>query len=311
MKVVYSKHYAIDIGPHPWHTSKYDLVLERLKAQGILADPDVVEAQMADDEDILRVHTLDYWKKLRDLDFSEEEILHCEIPVHQAVVDFFWRSAGGTLQASELALKIGSCVHLGGGFHHAYPDHGSGFCLINDIAVSLRSLRDRGWIERAAVIDCDLHQGDGTAWIFRDDPSVLTFSMHQRRAFPYFKQHSTLDVELEDDTGDDEYLLALSRALESIFDGSRHFDLVHYQAGADPSAKDTLGGLRLSEAGLMERDRRVFAAAAGAQVPVVVTLGGGYTQDVEDVVRIHANTVLAALECLPVPHTESRQRTPL
>lgn len=296
MKVVYSKHYAIDIAPHPWHTSKYALVLDRLKALGVLAETDIIEAEMAKDEDITRVHTMDFWKKLCDEDFSDEERRLLELPINRAVVDFFWRSAGGTIQASEQALRDGVCVHLGGGFHHAYRSYGSGFCLINDIAVSLRSLQERGWIERAAVLDCDVHQGDGTAAIFKDDPRIFTFSMHQRRAFPYFKQLSSLDIELEDETGDDEYLAALSRALANIFDGSRQFDLIHYQAGVDPSAKDTLGNLRLSEAGLRERDRRVFAAASAAQVPVVVTLGGGYPTEVEDVVRIHVNTVLAALE---------------
>jgi acetoin utilization deacetylase AcuC-like enzyme len=295
LKVVYSKHYGIDIAPHPWHTSKYALVLDRLKALGVLVDADVIEAEMADDEDVLRVHSMDFWRKLCDVDFSAEERELLELPINQAVVDFFWTTAGGSIQASEQALRDGICVHLGGGFHHAYRDYGSGFCLINDIAVSVRSLQERGVIQNAAVIDCDVHQGDGTAAIFKDDPCVLTFSMHQRRGFPYLKQQSTIDIELDDETGDDEYLSALSLALEKIFDGSRAFDLIHYQAGVDPSAKDTLGNLRLSEAGLMDRDRRVFAAAKAAHVPVVVTLGGGYPVDVEDVVRFHANTVLAAL----------------
>lgn len=294
MKVVYSQHYAVDIGPHPWHTSKYALVLDRLKTLGVLKASDIIEAQMADDEDILRVHTLDFWQKLCDINFTEEESERLELPINQSIIDFFWRTAGGTIQASEQALTDGLCVHLGGGFHHAFPNYGSGFCLINDIAVSLRSLQARGLIERAAVIDCDLHQGNGTAFIFKDDPTVFTFSMHQRRAFPYHMQRSSLDVELEDGIGDEEYLAALSSALATIFDGSRHFDLVHYQAGADPSEKDTLGCLRLSDAGLIERDRRVFAAAATAHVPVVITLGGGYPTDVACVVRIHTNTVLEA-----------------
>ncbi len=294
MKVVYSERYDIAIGQHPWPTSKYARVLNRLKSIGVLTDQDIITAEMADDEDILRVHTMDFWQKLCDVDFSSEESNRLELPINQAVVDFFWRTAGGTIQASEQALDDGVCVHLGGGFHHAFADYGSGFCLINDIAVSLRSLKERGMIERAAVIDCDLHQGDGTARILRDDPSVFTFSMHQRHAFPHHKQRSSMDIELEDGTGDEEYLKALSTALDVIFDGSRHFDLIHYQAGADPSDKDTLGSLRLSDAGLMERDRMVFAAAATAKVPVIVTLGGGYPANVEDVVRIHTNTVIAA-----------------
>jgi acetoin utilization deacetylase AcuC-like enzyme len=296
MKVVYSKDYGVSIGDHPWHTSKYALVLDRLKAERLIADSDVIEAPMADDEDILRVHTIEYWQKLCDLSFSEEDVERAEIPVGHGVVDLFWRATGGTIRASEQALKDGVCVHLGGGFHHAFPGYGSGFCLINDIAVSLRTLLDKGMIGSAAVIDCDLHQGDGTAWIFRDDPRVLTLSIHQRRAFPHFKQRSTIDIELEDGIGDEEYLAALSSALRNVFGGDRHFDLVHYQAGADPYAGDTLGGLCLSAEGLLARDRLVFDAARAAGSPVVVTLGGGYPADVADVVLIHVNTVRAALE---------------
>jgi acetoin utilization deacetylase AcuC-like enzyme len=298
MKVVYSKDYSVNLGPHPWHTSKYALVLERLKAEGLIADSDVIEAPMADDEDILRVHTLDYWKKLCDMSFSDEEIGQMEIPISQAVVDLFWRATGGTIRASEQALMDGICVHLGGGFHHAFPDHGSGFCLINDIAVSLRALLDKGAINSAAVIDCDLHQGDGTAWIFMDDPRVLTLSVHQHHLFPYFKQRSSIDVELVNGTGDEEYNKALSSALETVFEGNSHFDLIHYQAGADPYMGDTLGGLRLSVDGLLARDRQVLSAARISGSPVVVTLGGGYPSDVADVVIIHCNTVRAALQSL-------------
>ena len=251
-----------------------------------------------DDEDILRVHTLDYWQKLCDLSFSPEEIGQVEIPISQVVVDLFWWAAGGTILASEEALKDGACVHLGGGFHHAFPSYGAGFCLINDIAVSLRTLLDKEMIGTAAVIDCDLHQGDGTASIFREDPRVFTMSIHQRRAFPFIKQHSTLDVELEDGIADEAYLEALASALGTVFDGRRYYDLVHYQAGADPYAGDTLGGLRLSAEGLLKRDRLVLDAAMKAGSPVVVTLGGGYPVDVADVVQIHTHTVLATREAL-------------
>ena len=202
MKVVYSPYYGMDIGNHPWHTSKYAMVLECLRAEGSIAGSDVMESPLANDRDILRVHTIEYWRKLYDLDFSEEETAWMEIPVNRGIVDHFWRAAGGTILASGQALKDGCCVHIGGGFHHAFPDHGSGFCLINDIAVGVRALLDKGMIASAAVIDCDLHQGDGTAWIFRNDPRVFTLSMHQGSAFPYLKRRSTLDVNLEDGTTD-------------------------------------------------------------------------------------------------------------
>lgn len=296
MKVVYSDHYKVDLGDHPWPTAKYGLVLKRLKAEGLIAASDIFEAPLARDEDVLRVHTLEYWQKLYDRNFSEEESALMEIPPSPTVIDFFWRMTGGTLLASELALKDGACIHLGGGAHHAYPDYGSGFCLINDIAVSLRMLLDNHTISSAAVIDCDLHQGDGTARIFRDDFRVQTLSIHQRHAFPHFKQKSTIDIALEDGVEDREYNAALSSALERIFDGRRHYDLVHYQAGADPYVGDTLGGLCLSIDGLLARDRLVFNAARAAAVPVVVTLGGGYPSNVDDVVTIHCNTFKAAAE---------------
>ena len=302
MKVVYSEHYGVNIGNHPWHTSKYALVLDRLKAEGVIADSDVIEAPIADDEDILRVHELKYWQKLHDLDFSEEEIERLEIPVSQSIVDLFWRAAGGTIRASELALTDGCCVHIGGGFHHAFPARGTGFCLINDIAVSVRTLLDKDLIGSAAVIDCDLHQGDGTAWIFRDEPRVVTLSLHQRRAFPYFKQRSTLDIELDDGTSDEEYLRALASALQTVFDGTSRYDILHYQAGADPYSGDTLGGLNLSVAGLLARDNLILGTAMSARIPVIITLGGGYAVNVNDVVRIHCNTVRAAQGAIAAGH---------
>jgi acetoin utilization deacetylase AcuC-like enzyme len=296
MKVVYSNCYGANIGDHPWNTSKYALVLERLKEEGLIAPSDMMIAPIASDEDVLRVHTLDYWQKLYDLSFSAEEIERMEVPIDHAVVDLYWRAAGGTILASEQALTDGVCVHLGGGFHHAFPDHGSGFCLINDIAISLLTLLDKARIGNAAVIDCDLHQGDGTAFIFRNEPRVVTMSMHQRHAFPHFMQTSTIDVELENGIGDKEYQAALSSALQNVFDNNRHYDLVHYQAGADPYAGDTLGNLCLSIDGLLARDRQVISAARAANAPIVVTLGGGYPADVSDLVTIHCNTVKAAIE---------------
>jgi acetoin utilization deacetylase AcuC-like enzyme len=296
MKVVYSEHYDIDIKVLPWQRSRYALVLDRLKAEGLIGDSDVMESPMADDRDILRVHTVKYWQKLYNLEFAEEEIERMEIPVSRSIVDLFWRACGGTILASEQALKDGCCVHLGGGFHHAFPDHGSGFCLINDIAVSVRALLDKGMIGNAAIIDCDLHQGDGTAWIFRDDPRVFTLSLHQTSAFPHYKQRSTLDVDLEDGTTDGEYLSALATALKTVFDRSRSYDLVHYQAGADPYVGDTLGSLRLSIDGLLARDRAVLDAAIAVRAPVVITLGGGYASNLDDVIQIHCNTVRAALD---------------
>lgn len=296
MSIIFSDMYAVDIGPHPWHTSKYRHVLEILKTCGAIQDSQVLDAPIAEDEDILRVHTMEYWRKLYDLQFTEEEIIRAEIPLTSEIVDLFWRMTGGTILAGEQALQDGICVHLGGGFHHAYPNYASGFCLLNDIAIGIQVLLDCGAIQNAAVIDCDLHQGDATARIFRNDSRVFTLSLHQGNAFPYFKQQSSLDVDLPSGTGDKAYLAALDSALTTVFAGGRTFDFIHYQAGVDTFANDLLGGLKLSESGLRERDRRVIGAALSSKIPLVITLGGGYTADVNAVARLHANTVVEALE---------------
>lgn len=294
MNIIYSNKYEVKFDDHPWHTSKYWLILDNLRSQGILTDLHILEAPIADDIDILRVHTFEYWQKLNSLDFSDEEIDHAEVPLTSETVDFFWRMAGGTILAGEQALIDGICVHLGRGFHHAHQSHASGFCLLNDIAIGLRGLLNRGMIHSAAVIDCDLHQGDATARIFRDDPRVFTLSLHQQDAFPYYKQHSDLDIELPAGTGDAEYLAALDESLVILFADGRHFDFLHYQAGVDTYVNDQLGRFQLSEEGLRERDRRIIKTALAREIPLVVTLGGGYTTDPAEVARLHANTVVEA-----------------
>jgi acetoin utilization deacetylase AcuC-like enzyme len=294
VKIVFSDQYHIHIGPHPWRTDKYAEVARRVKESVPANALSFVEAPMADDEDILRVHTREFLKKLRAADFSEKEARLLELPVSPSLIDLFRRMTGGTIAATETALDEGMCVHAGGGFHHAFPDRGTGFCLINDIAVSVRSVIERGMARRAAVIDCDLHQGDGTAWIFRDDPDVATFSIHQGQNFPDLKQESTIDIELEDGVEDESYLRRLSDGLDVLFTEHGPFDLVHYQAGADPYKGDSLGGLCLSIEGVRNRDRMVLERTSSLGIPVVVTLGGGYAESFDDLVRIHTNTVLTA-----------------
>lgn len=294
MHIIYSTKYEIELDHHPWHTAKYRLTLDNLRSQGILTNLKILDAPMADDSDILRVHTFEYWRKLYNLNFSDEEISHAEIPLTSETVDFFWRMAGGTILAGEQALIDGICVHLGGGFHHAYQSHASGFCLLNDIAIGLRVLLDREAIHSAVVIDCDLHQGDATARIFHDDTRVFTVSLHQKDAFPYYKQRSNLDIELHAGTGDEEYLAVLDETLASLFADGRQFDFLHYQAGVDTYTNDQLGRLQLSEEGLRERDRRIITTALERGIPTVVTLGGGYTTDPAEVARLHTNTVVEA-----------------
>jgi acetoin utilization deacetylase AcuC-like enzyme len=295
MYIVYSEKYDLNLDPHPWHTSKYRHTLDILKRNDLVSESQILQAPIAEDSDILRVHSFQYYTKLSNLDFSEEEIKHAEIPLTHEVVDLFRRMTGGTVLASEQALEEGICVHLGGGFHHAYPSHASGFCLLNDIAISLNALLYQGAIRSAAVIDCDLHQGDGTARIFQENPQVCTLSIHQKDAFPSFKQCSSIDVELSSGTGDDEYLTALDKALAALFAEDRGFDFIHYQSGVDSYFGDLLGRFRMSEQGLRERDRRVISTALEKRIPMVITLGGGYTVHPEEVAQLHANTVIEAI----------------
>lgn len=293
MKVIYTSGDGVDIGDHPWNLNKYRLIADRIVEQGWIEPGAIIPSSSATEDDILRTHSTAYYMKLCELDFTPEELELLELPITTSFVDFAWRMTGGTLHATQCAMDDGIAAHIGGGFHHAKVGNGAGFCLINDIAVSIQALLDEGRIGSALVIDCDVHQGDGTAAIFRDDPRVFTFSIHQRRGFPYFKVPGTLDIELEDDTGDGEYLDTLSRALDQVFSG-RQFDLVHYQAGVDPYEHDVLGNLMVSEEGLRKRDVMVIGRARSLGIPLIITLGGGYTPDVQDVAKLHANTIHAA-----------------
>lgn len=295
MHLIYSDSYEISLDLHPWYTSKYRLTLDQVRKHGLIDESQILEAPLADDSDIATVHSIDYYRKLIDLDFSDDEAKDAEIPLTSETVNLAWRMTGGTILASRKALEDGLCVHLGGGFHHAFPNRATGFCLLNDIAISLRVLLRSQVIESAAVIDCDLHQGDGTAHIFRSDPQVFTLSMHQQDAFPFCKQRSDLDVELPSGTGDELYLPALDAALDRLFTERPRPGLIHYQAGVDAYAGDLLGRLKLTENGLRERDRRVIDAAVSRKIPLVITLGGGYTAGPYEVARLHANTVLEAL----------------
>jgi len=295
MNVICSYQYTLDLGAHPWNTAKYKAVVSMLRENASGTTLSFLDAPMAEDEDILKVHTMSFWKKLVRTCFSAEEEQLLELPITSDTVNLFWRMAGGTVLATEQALRDGICVHIGGGFHHAFPDYGTGFCLINDIAVGLRSVMHRGLAHRTVVVDCDLHQGDGTAWIFRDDDDVATFSIHQSHQFPYFMQQSTIDIGLEDGTRDEVYLDQLEKGLDHLFNEYGPFDLLHYQARADPYEGDTLGGFLLTESALKRRDEMVLERAAACGLPAVVTLGGGYTRDLADLARIHHNTILTAL----------------
>lgn len=289
MKVVYSHRYAIDIGPHVFPTRKYPLVHDALVERGIVGVGELVEPAAASWDDLALVHARDYLTRVRRGTLSPVEIAELEIPWSEAIADGFRLMTGGTATAARLALDEGLAAHIGGGFHHAFADHGEGFCLFNDIALAIRVLRRDGLIHRAAVVDCDVHHGNGTAAIFTGDPATFTFSMHQEHNYPYVKPPSTLDVGLADRVGDDEYLAQLTANLPRVLEASPQ--LVCYLAGADPFIEDQLGGLSLTREGLRRRDRLVLGAAHEARVPVVVVLAGGYAWRLEDTVAIHVATI--------------------
>jgi len=291
VKVFYSPRYEIPLPGHIWPTSKYRLIAARLSQPAI-------EPSIASWDALALVHAPEYLHKLRTNTLTPDEAATLELPWAPELADGFRLMVGGTIAAAAAALEDGRAAHLGGGLHHAFAGHGEGFCPLNDVAVAIRVLQraaaaapasPHGPVRRAAVIDLDVHHGNGTAMIFEQDDSVFTFSMHQQHNYPLFKPRSDLDIGLEDGTRDERYLSLLAGALPRVL-ASRP-DVIFYLAGADPFEKDRLGGLALSKSGLAERDRLVIAAARDAGVPLVTVLAGGYAADVNDTVDIHAATI--------------------
>ncbi len=294
-KLVYHKGYDLNLGEHVFPSQKFRLIAEMLIREGVAEKSDFLQPATAADDDVLRVHTREWVRKLKTGTLTASEIMKLEIPYSPEGVEAAWLAAGGSILAGQCALRDGFGCNLGGGFHHAYPGHGEGFCAIHDVAVAIRRLQSDRAVERAMVVDTDVHQGNGTAAIFRDHASVFTLSIHQENNYPAHKPPSNVDLDMADRVEDDEYLGALIPAVESALDEFRP-EIVFYVGGADPYCEDQLGGLSLTKKGLMERDRRVFEEARRRGIPVATTLAGGYARRVEDTVRIHMNTVLAALE---------------
>ncbi len=290
MKVFYSPQYEISLPGHIWPTAKYRLIAEALAGGPFEL---ITAFRAASWDDLALVHTAEYLRKLADNTLTTQDIATLELPWAPELAGAFRLMTGGTIAAAAAALEDGRAAHLGGGLHHAFANHGEGFCPLNDVAVAVRVLqrRERAPIARAAIVDLDVHHGNGTAMIFERDDSVFTFSMHQQHNYPAFKPRGDLDIGLADGTGDDRYLSLLADALPRVL-ASRP-DLVVYLAGADPFAGDRLGGLALTKAGLAARDRLVVDAARRAAVPLVTVLAGGYATDVADTVDIHAATMTA------------------
>jgi acetoin utilization deacetylase AcuC-like enzyme len=322
-KLIYSDGYYLPIGSHVFPAEKYRKVHDRLLATGVAQPQDFIEPTPATDDEILLVHTPEYVHKLKTGTLSRQEQMQFEVPFSPELVRAFWLAAGGSILAAECALKDKVAINIGGGFHHAFPDHGEGFCMINDVAVAIRVMQRRKKITRAMTVDCDVHHGNGTAGIFsashsaadilpstspatltpqsqikKNSPDVFTISLHQQNNYPAYKPPSSIDVDLPDGVGDDMYLSWLDNALSS---GLRQFmpDLICYIAGADPYREDQLGGLALTIEGLKKRDELLFRVARTRNIPVMVTYAGGYARDMEDTVTIHCNTILAALNIFP------------
>jgi acetoin utilization deacetylase AcuC-like enzyme len=294
MKLVWSNAYEVDLFGHVFPTEKYRLVRSALLDQGLADEAEFAEAPRAAYDDLVLVHTPEYLDDLVNLRLSPRT-MRSELALTREIADAYVTAAGGTILTARLALDEGISVHIGGGFHHAYPDHAEGFCYINDIAVALGRLKADGLAERAAVIDCDLHQGNGTAFVFADDPDVFTFSIHQENNYPP-KERSDRDVGLPDGADDRLYLNRLN-IIGSLLDDHKP-RIVVYVAGADPYAEDQLGGLALSKPGLLKRDQLVFSECTRRDIPVCVVLAGGYAYEVSDTVDIHINTIIAAKQAL-------------
>ena len=284
--------YTFPLPPgHRFPIEKYALLRDAVIAEGLVAD--VHEPARATVEELERVHTPEYVARLTTGTLSDAELRLLGFPWSPALVERSYRAVGGTLGAARQALGDGVAMNLAGGTHHAFPDRGEGFCVFNDVAIAVRTLRAEGRIRRAAVVDLDVHQGNGTHAIFADDAETYTFSMHGGRNYPFHKVPGTLDIELSDGVGDDDYLALLAESLPRVLSEGRP-DLVVYLAGADPHERDRLGRLKLTFEGLERRDAMVLEACREVGIPVAITIAGGYGVDVRETVQIHLSTVRVA-----------------
>ncbi len=289
MKCVYHPSYQVALPPgHPFPMSKYSLLKDRLLAEGILAAGDILQPEPLDASTLELVHTREYLAKLVSSGLSAAEQRRLGLPWSEALWQRSRLASAGTLLAARAALDQGLAGNLAGGTHHAFADHGEGFCVLNDVAIAIRKLQAEGAIERAAIIDLDVHQGNGTAAIFEADEDVFTFSMHGERNYPLAKMRSNLDVPLKDGVGDAEYLDALRRHVPTVLD-TANADIVFYLAGVDVAAGDRYGKLALTEEGVRQRDRRVIEAVRSRGLPLSIVLAGGYAPTRARTAELHAH----------------------
>ncbi len=294
MTLFYSDVFVLPLpSHHRFPMGKYVRLRERLLASGSFAEDDFRVPDGAGDTEITRVHCPRYLDRVARGALDAAEIRRIGFPWSERMVERSRRSSGATLAAAREALTRGWSANLAGGTHHAFRDRGEGFCVFNDAAIAARAMQAEAGLQRVAIIDCDVHQGNGTASIFSGDDSVFTFSIHGARNFPFAKETSDLDIDLADGTGDDEYLWHLERGLDETLERSRP-QLAIYLAGADPYEDDRLGRLSLTKAGLARRDAMVLGRLGARGIPVAIAMAGGYARNIDDSVEIHANTILAA-----------------
>lgn len=310
MRVFYTECYYANIGDrHIFPIRKFELVRDRLLSEGTLFHTELIEPPPATIEDVRLVHTEDYVSRLCSGQLTPREIRRLGLPWSGSLVRRSFYAVGGTISAALCALEQGFSSNLAGGTHHSFPDHGEGFCVLNDVAVAIQTLRNRRLIRRAAVVDCDVHQGNGTATIFADDHDTFTFSIHGANNYPLFKVRSTLDIELPDGTGDTEYLNTLAGALRTVL--AWNPDIVFYLAGADPYAHDKLGRLSLTLEGLRKRDHYVLSQCYQHEIPVASVMSGGYAKDIDDTVEIHCNTIRVVKQVFELHERERSDRIQL
>jgi acetoin utilization deacetylase AcuC-like enzyme len=291
-QIFYSPYYYADIGEnHVFPIKKFELVRDKLLGERTLQPSEIFEPQPAAVEDVLLVHTEDYISRLRNGALTAKEIRKLGLPWSKSLVRRSFLATSGTINAAKQALENGIASNLAGGTHHAFPDRGEGFCVLNDVAISIEVLKRDKLAKRFLIVDCDVHQGNGTAFIFKNDEAVFTFSIHGAKNYPLFKEISNLDIELPDKTSDGEYLETLNEALPRV--SLHNPDIIFYLGGADPFERDKLGRLGLTINGLMKRDEAVLRFAKERDVPIVTVMSGGYAQDINDTVEIHCNTIRA------------------
>jgi acetoin utilization deacetylase AcuC-like enzyme len=296
LKIFYTDHFVLPLPPeHRFPMQKYALLRQRVVESGLIAPENMRVPPAASDAEIIRAHDAEYLRRVQHGLLTPQEIRRIGFPWSPEMVERSRRSSGATIAACRAALEDGFAANLAGGTHHAFRDMGQGFCVFNDSAIAARAMQAEGRAQRVIIIDCDVHQGNGTASILADDPTIFTFSIHGAKNFPFHKERSDLDVELEDGAADAAYLAALEKGLKQAL-ALAQADLAIYLAGADPFVGDRLGRLALTKLGLAERDRMVFDYCQAASLPLAITMSGGYAPQIDDIVDIHFQTIRAAVE---------------